>query len=330
MCLSLTYKFGHRILGGTLLGLASMLASAPSFSQAFPERPISIVVPYAAGGSSDVVARLLAAKLAEQFGQAVVVENKPGAGSTIGTAHAARRGQGGHLALLADNGQTVAPAMYQKLPYDAINDFWPVGFVGQARAMLFASTASGLRNVQELRERAIKNPKTLTIGTGNGSPSHLISELFQIRANAKLQIVPYKGAAASLNDLLAGHIDLVFTNPASASQYIGTGRINLLGQSGDQRDPKFPDVPTFKEMGVNDMNAMYWFALILPSDTPADIKARWRKELDIALASPEISAKLTGLGINKVDMTPDQTQEFIRQEAATWKSVAQSAGLKAN
>jgi len=323
-------KIDRRVMGAALLALAAMFAPSAALSQTFPERPINIIVPYSAGGSSDVVARLIALKLGEQFGQSVVVENKPGAGATIGTAHAARRGQGGYVALLADNAQTVAPAMYQTLSYDAINDFWPVGFVGQARAMLFASTASGLKSVQDVRERAIKSPETVTIGTGNGSPSHLISELFQIRAGAKLQIVPYKGAAASLSDLLAGHIDLVFTNPASASQYIGSGKIIVLGQTGEQRDPKFPDVPTFKESGIADMDAMYWFALLLPSDTPADIKARWRKELEIALSSPEVSEKLAGLGINKADMTSDQTQALIEQEAATWKTVARSAGLKAN
>ncbi len=314
-----------RVVAVTLFG---SLFSSAALSQDFPTRPINIVVPYAAGGSSDVVARLFAQKLGEQFGQAVVVLNKPGAGATIGTGFAAQRGQLGYTALLADNAQTVAPALYTKLTYDSVNDFRVAGFIGQATTLLLASKASGLQSVQDVKDRAAKNPGSTTIGTGNGSPSHLISELFQMKSKARLQVVPYKGASAALADLLAGHIDLVFTNPASASQYLDSGKLTVLGQTGEQRDARFPNVPTFKESGIEDLNVAYWFAMLLPSDTPPDVQARWRKEMAAALASPEVKTKLDSLGISQIAMSPEAAQNLIHDEAALWSKVSDAAGLR--
>lgn len=321
------FRHGRPALCRFALAATVALFSPAALSQGFPSHAINLVVPYAAGGSSDVVARLMAQKLGERFGQSVVVENKPGAGATIGTGFAARTGQEGYTALLADNAQTIAPAMYRKLPFDAVKDFTPAGFIGQASAILFASTASGFKTVGDVLDRAKKEPGSATIGTGNGSPSHLISELFQIKSGAKLQIVPYKGASEALNDLLAGHIDLVFTNPASAAQYLDSGRIVALAQTGEKRDPRFPNLPTFKEAGVKDLDAGYWFALLLPADTPADVQARWRKETAAVLALPDVKAKLDSLGINQVGMTPAAAQAMIEREAGLWKNVVEAAGI---
>jgi len=320
----------RRVPQAMAAALAMLASSAPAGAQEFPSRPVHMVVPYTAGGSSDSVARLISQKLTEQFGQSVVVENKAGAGATIGTAYAARKGQEGYVALLADNAQTVAPTMYSSLPYDAIGDFHVVGLIGEASAMLFASQASGLKSVQDVLEQSRKQPGSLTIGTGNGSPSHLITELFQIKSGAKLQIVPYKGASAALADLLAGHIDLVFTNPASGAQHLKSGKIALLAQSGRKRDPRFPDAPTFDQAGVAGLDAKYWFAVLVPADTPEPAKERWHRALDAVLAMPDVAAKLDEMGISPSRMTPAQALAMIEQEARLWKEVAQTAGIKAN
>ncbi|WP_144630442.1 Bug family tripartite tricarboxylate transporter substrate binding protein [Bordetella genomosp. 13] len=322
-------RIRRSIIQRAALAVAIATASPFAVAQGFPSHAINLVVPYAPGGSSDVVARLMAQKLSEQFGQSVVVENKPGAGATIGTAYVAQPGHGGYVALLADNAQTTAPAMYTKLSYDPVKDFSVAGFVGQASALLFASKNSGLASVQDVLDKSRAKPRSLTIGTGNGSPSHLISELFQIKSGAQLQVVPYKGASAALNDLLAGHIDMVFTNPASAAQYLEGGRLTVLGQTGDKRDPRFANVPNFKDSGIKNLDVAYWFAVLLPADTPADIKARWRKEVDVALNSPEVKAKLDSLGINQTGMTPAAAESLIKDEAVLWKQVVKEAGIKA-
>lgn len=298
-------------------------------AEAFPAKPISMVVPFSAGGSSDVVARLIAQPLSQQLKQSVVVDNRPGAGATIGTGFAAQKGQNGHVVLLAESSQTIAPAIYERLPYDAINDFTVVGYIGEAPAILAASKSSGIKSVAELVERSKKKPQSVTIGTGNGTTSHLMSELYQIRSGTKLQTVPYKGAAPALNDLLAGHIDLVFTSTVSAASYLSSGRIVPLAVAAKKRDKRFPDVPTFQEAGI-DLKNSYWFALLMPADTPEDVKTRWRKELDITLARPEVVKKLDELGIDKVTITPAQAYTNLKEEADLWKRVAKTANIKAN
>ncbi|WP_444633973.1 Bug family tripartite tricarboxylate transporter substrate binding protein [Cupriavidus oxalaticus] len=307
------------------LGAAAIAANA----ETFPAKPISMVVPFSAGGSSDVVARLIAQPLGQQLKQSVVVENRPGAGATIGTGFAAQKGQNGHVVLLAENSHTIAPAIYERLPYDPINDFAVVGSIGEAPPILAASKASGLKSVKDLLERSKAKPGSVAIGTGNGTMSHLMSELYQLRSNTKLQSVPYKGAAPALNDLLAGHIDLVFTSTVSAANYLSSGRIVPLAVAAKQRDKRLPNVPTFQEVGI-DLKNSYWFTLLMPADTPEDVKARWRKELDIALARPEVVKKLDELGIDRVSITPKQAQTNLKEEAALWKQVAKKANIQAN
>lgn len=309
-----------------LVGLSSQ--SLPAAAAEFPDKPITIIVPYTAGGSSDSVARLLGKQLTEQIGQPVVVENKPGAGATLGTGLVAKAAPDGYTVLLADNAQTTAPSLYQRLPYDAVGSFRAVGIVGVAPAMLFSSQQSKLKSVKDMVEAKKKQPAGFPIGVGAGSPSHLISELFQIRSNVKLQMVPYKGASQAAIDVLGGQIDLLFSNPASAGQYAKSGKMNVIGVSGTQRHSGFPDVPTFKEQGVEGMNVSYWFALLLPAGVPEPVAQRWEKELATALASAPVSRALTELGITRSDMTAVQTQSFLAEDRATWANVVKSSGMK--
>ena len=294
----------------------------------FPHKQITIVVPYTAGGSSDVVARLLGKQLSEQMGQPVVVDNRAGAGATLGTGLVAKAAPDGYTVLLADNAQTTAPSLYPQLPYDAVSSFRAIGMVGVAPAMLFSGKQTNLRSVKDMVEAQKTRPGGFTVGVGSGSPSHLISELFQMRSKLKLQMVPYKGASQAANDVLGGQIDFIFTNPASAGQHVRSGKMNALGTSGSRRHPAFPDVPTFQEQGVEGMDVSYWFALLMPAGVPEPVAQKWEKELAAALAAPSVVRTLTELGITRSDIAPAQMQRFLADDRATWAHVVKSSGMK--
>jgi len=318
-------------LNSIVAGLALIIATTPAVcAETFPSRPVNMVVPYSAGGSSDFVARLLAQKLSEHVGQPVVVENRAGAGATIGTGLAATKGREGYTLLLADNAQTTAPALYRDLPYDSVRDFSVVGFVGRAEAMLFANKKLGVNNVEELISVAKSKPGTITIGTGNGSPSHLITEFFKSKAGVNLTVVPYKGASLALSDLLAGHIDLVFTNPASAAPLLKGDQIIPLAQTGATRDKRFANVPTFEESGVKGFDVNYWFALLVPEDTPPSAKAKWTEALNAALADPEVKTKFAAAGLSPYDIDSDKAQAVLLAEVERWKDVVKQAGINRN
>jgi len=309
---------------GALLLFATLAQAAD-----FPERPITIVVPYTAGGSSDALARLLAKQLGDQFGQPVVVDNKPGAGATLGTGLVAKAAPDGYTALLADTGQTTAPAMYQRLSYDAIKSFQAVGMVGTSAAMLFASKQSNLRSVQDMRSAASGRPDgSFSAGVGAGTPSQLIAELYRIQSGLKVQMVPYKGASQSVIDVLGGQIDFIFTSPASAAQYLKAGKLTAVGVTGMQRHPDYPDVRTFQEQGVSGMDVAYWFAVLLPAGVQPAVSQRWEKELAIALASAPVSKALADLGVTPGNLNAAQTQRFMADDVVTWARIVKSAGIQ--
>lgn len=312
-----------------LAAAAALLIVTSVHAADFPQRPITIIVPYTAGGSSDVVARVIGKQLTDQMGQPVIVENKPGAGATLGTALVARAAPDGYTVLLADNAQTTAPSIYPKLPYDAVTNFRGIGMVGVAPAMLLSSQKSKLRGVKDMRDAEARAHSALTIGVGSGSPSHLISALFAKQAKLKLQMIPYKGASQAITDVLGGQIEMIFTNPASAGQYAKDGRMNVVGVTGAQRLEGFPEVPTFKEQGISGLdNVTYWFALLAPVGLPSNVMQRWQKEVATAVASPAVSRALTDLGISKTNVTPQQMQKFLAADRAVWDQVAKDAGIK--
>jgi tripartite-type tricarboxylate transporter receptor subunit TctC len=310
------------------MAAALCLLHVAALAADFPYKSITMIVPYTAGGSSDAVARLLGRQLSEQMGQPVVVENRPGAGATIGTAAVAKAPADGYTVLLADNAQTTAPALYRQLSYDAVGGFRAAGMVGVAPAMLFSGEQTKLRSIKDLVAAQGSRPSGFTIGVGSGSPSHLISELFQMQSKIKLMMVPYKGASQAATDVLAGQIDLIFTNPASAGQYVKTGKMVALGVSGSKRHPSFPDVPTFSEQGVEGVNASYWFALLMPAGVPGPVAQRWEKELAAALASGPVSRALAELGIVRSELSPGEIQRFLEADKATWANVAKAAGME--
>lgn len=326
------YFVKDRISAKTCLLFAVFLSCMLNMSHAaaveFPTRPITLVVPFTAGGSSDVIARLLANQLTQQWGQSIVVQNKPGAGATIGTAFVAEAPADGYTALLADTAQTTAPAMYKKLSYDAVESFAPVGMIGTAPLVLLTNPKSQLQTAADLLSRHRAKPGSLTIGAGSGTASHLASELFQMRSSIKLQVIFYKGASQAITDLLAAHIDLLFTNPASAAQYLNNGTLRAIGVTGSQREVSFKHVPTFQEQGIDGMDVSYWFALLLPAGVPEAVLLRWRDELKRALGDPAVAQQLLKLGVTQSAMGPAQAQQFLRQDQALWKKIVETAGIQ--
>jgi len=306
------------------------VVSLPAYAAtSFPEKPITIVVPYTAGGSSDVVARLLEKPLSEKMGQPVIILNRAGAGATIGTNYVAKAPADGYTVLLADNAQTTAPSMYSNLQYDAIDDFQPIGMIGSAPAILLSSEQSKLHGIQDLLRGKEKNSEGFTAGVGAGSPSYLITGLFQVRSGIKLQMIPYKGASQAATDLLGSQIELLFTNPASAASYLKSGRINAIGIAGTGRYPTLPNVPTFKEQGIDGLdNTNYWFALLAPAQLPEDIAQKWKSAFTSALALPEVIKKLAELGISKSEIPPNQVAKFIADDRQNWAHIVKEAGMK--
>lgn len=310
--------------------IAGLAASLNAHADDYPSRPVNLIVPYSAGGSSDAVARLIGQKMGEELKQSFIVENRAGAGATIGTAYAGRRGQEGYTLLLADNAQAVAPAMFSQLSYDAVKDFSMVGFIGDSRVMLFASKSSGIASLRDLLQKAKAQPGKFSVGTGQGSPSHLMTELFQARAGVKLQVIPYKGASAALADLMAGHIDLVLSNPASGAAYSASGKIAVLAQSGAKRDARFAEVPTFAESGVANFEASYWFALLAPSDIPGPALDTLKTALQATLKDASVHQKLDELGIDALDPRTAGGMEKVQAESALWKNVVSTSGIVTN
>lgn len=314
-----------------IFALASLGAVAAYAHAAtdFPKKPITIVVPYTAGGSSDVVARLLEKPLSEHLGQPVIVDNRPGAGATIGTALVAKSSADGYTVLLADNAQTTAPAMYARLPYDPVTSFKAIGIVGSAPAMLLSSPQTKLRSIRDMLNDRVRGNEGFTVGVGSGSPSHLITALFQVQSKIKLQMIPYKGASQAATDVLGGQIDLLFTNPASAAPYIKSGRMHAIGMTGTHRLSAFPDVATFREQGVQGLEkANYWFALLAPAGLPNEVSQKWSGALTAALSTPEVTRKLGDLGISKIDMTPAQVQRFMAEDRQNWAHIVNATGMK--
>jgi tripartite-type tricarboxylate transporter receptor subunit TctC len=311
------------------LALAVTMVCATASASAQSQGTVTLLVPYAAGASSDAIGRLYGQKLGEALGQTVIVDNRPGAGATIGTAVAARKGQQGMMALLADSAHTVAPALYSKLAYDPLSDFHIVGFVGQSTAVLYTHPQAGLKSVQDvLRRRDDKAAKPLTIGVGNGTTSHLIAALFESRAKVPTQLVPYKSTSPALADLAGGQIDLVFTSPASAAPFVSSGKLVPLAQTGLSRDPTLSKIPTFKEAGV-DLQAGYWFAILIPSDTPDALKAKWQTAFAKVSKDPEVVSRLSAMGITSADPAGGAS-EFLRKEIDQWKRVSASANIRLN
>jgi tripartite-type tricarboxylate transporter receptor subunit TctC len=302
--------------------------AASAVAQEWPARSITLVVPFAAGGTTDLVARPLAQALGERLGQTVVVDNRAGAGGTIGAGAAGKSPADGYTLFLATIAHTIAPGLYKSLPYDFERDFDPITVVAEVPNVLIVNPAVPAKNTAELIAYVKNNPGKVNFGSaGAGSVEHLAGELFRAMAHLDIVHVPYKGGAPMMTDLIAGHIQMAVETSGSALQHIKAGAVRALAVSTRQRSPFFPDLPTLDEAGLKGYDVTTWYGLLTPHGTPAAIRDRLYRTVSDSLKSKEMIARLADLGAQPGGEPPDQFAAFIRSETAKWTKLTKEAGI---
>ncbi|CAN7339170.1 tripartite tricarboxylate transporter substrate binding protein [Polaromonas sp. LjRoot131] len=312
----------------TLLLAGAALVSASTHA-AYPDKPLRLIVPWAPGGSTDAIARAIAQRMGETMGQSVVVDNRSGASGRIGTEAAAKAAPDGYTFAIVELPHAIAPAVFNKMPYDLLRDFTPVSMVGTSPLMLFAGAQYKNGDIKGFlkNQRNSKVPLALA-HSGNGSISHLSSELFGTATGIKVNAIPYRGSAPALTDVAAGQVDAHFATLASASSLLGANRISALLVTGNTRLAGLPDVPTAREAGMEGMQFNQWWALVAPATTPIEIVERLRSEAVAALAHPSTRERLTTLGIELKGSSRDELRAFMRSEVDRWGAVVRKAGIK--
>ncbi|HET7889708.1 MAG TPA: tripartite tricarboxylate transporter substrate binding protein [Bradyrhizobium sp.] len=315
-----------------LLAIATSLLAAsltgPALA-AYPERVIRIVVPFAPGGGTDVVARTLAHDMEQDLGKSVVIENKPGAGTIVGTQAVAVSKPDGYTLLMGTFANAVNPNLNSKLPYDPHKDFAAVALVARSFNIVVVNPKSSVRSIADLIAAARANPGKMTFGTfGAGTSAHLAGELFKTMAKVNLTAVPYKGAAPGITDLIGGQIDVMFTTVASAASLVESGQLRAIAVTSAERSPAFPQLPTVAEAGVPGYAAESWYGLFAPAGTPPDIIDRLNKAAATAVQSDAFQKLGVNEGLVMVRLPPDALERYFHDEEERWRRVISEAGIK--
>ena len=310
-----------------LLPLTAALAQQGTW----PERPIRIVVPYGAGGSVDAIGRTLAQELSTRLGQPVVVENRVGAGSNVGSTFVAKAPPDGYTLLLTSPGNAVNVTLFKQMPYDVKTELTQVAVVGRAPGILLVRPDFPANNVRELVAMAKKEPGKLNFGSGGpGSSEHLAGEMFKTHAGIDITHVPYKGGAAVINDILAGQIQVFFTNQANVIGQIKGNLVKVLGVASNQRSALVPNVPTFAEQGYPEQQVSVWWGIAAPAKTPTAILDRLNSEILAAGASPTMRTRLSEMGAESITTTRAQANAFLDEEIVRWGKVVRSSNAQAD
>lgn len=320
------------------LGLLAALCACAQAAQAaqtaqatFPDRPVRMIVPFPAGGSTDLVARALSVELGQALGQPVVVENKPGAGSLVGSELVARAAPDGYTLLMAGLSNVFLPHVHANLKWNPLTDYEYIGLVADLPNVIAVNAKTPYRTLAELVAADKARPGTLSFGSaGTATPSHLVCEMVNHRLGIKMQHLPYKGNAPAVNDLMAGHIPVMCNNLGGTLPYMQGGQIRILAQTGKSRSPAAPDIPTFAELGVAGLDTGLWVGLAAPKGTPQQIVATLNQALAKAMALPETRDKLARLGATPL---PTQTADFhkrVAEDRRAWEPVLKNVDLKGN
>jgi tripartite-type tricarboxylate transporter receptor subunit TctC len=316
-------------LAGALLSGLALVAPPTVHAQTYPNRPVKIIVPYAAGGAVDIVARVIGQPLAEALKQPVIVDNRPGASANIGMELAAKAPADGYVLLMASNGIATNMALFPELAFDGRRDFAPIARIGYAPLVLVVPASSPIKSLRDLVAMAKAEPGKLTYASaGNGSSGHLAGELLKSAARIDVLHVPYKGGAPALADLLGERITFMVINPVEVLAHIRAGRLRALAVASDRRLPLLPDVPTAAEAGLAGFEASVWWGLVAPAKTPMEIVRQLNFETNKVLANPMIAGKLGELGVVVTSGTPDQFAAFIKLQAEVWSGVVKSARIR--
>jgi len=316
----------HRALPALLLALAAPVAAA----QGYPSKPIHLIVPFPPGGPTDIVGRLVGQKLSEGLGQPVVVDNRAGAGGTVGSSAAAKSPADGYTLLYGSTSTlAIAPALYHNLSYDPRTAFAPITLVSRGAIIAAVNAQVPARTLQEFIALARKSPGQLSYSSaGSGTPPHLAAELFKTVAGVDLLHVPYKGGAPAISDLVGGQVQAIFEGEVVLLPHIRSGKVRALAITGQKRAAALPDVPTFAEAGLPSYDAYFWSGLVAPAGTPAEIVSRLNGVLVQALNAHDAHEALTRQGLEPAPTTPQQFAAFIGSEVERWGRVARDSGAK--
>ncbi len=321
-----------RLCGMLALGCAVTFGVAnaqPVVSSSYPRKSIRMVVPFPAGGPVDIVARGIVPRMSEILGQQIIVDNRGGAGSTIGTEMAANAPPDGYTLVMVSGSYVMNPAMVRKLPYDSVNDFAFISIVADVPSALVVHPNLPVKNVKEFVALAKARPGEINYSSqGRGTLGHLAAEWFSSMTGIKMVHVPYKGASPALVDMMAGHVQLLFAAMPGLIQYARDGKVRMLAQGGRTRSPSAPDIPTFVESGLPGFILTSNFGLLAPAGTPRPIVERVRGSLIEALADPAVNNRLAGLGAERVGSTPEEHAAVTRSEIAKWIKVTRDAGIQ--
>jgi tripartite-type tricarboxylate transporter receptor subunit TctC len=308
----------------------SLIGSAAWAQSGWPNKPVTIVVPFPAGGGTDAFARPLTAMLTKQLGRQVIIDNKGGAGGTVGASVAAKATPDGYTFFMGAVHHAIAPSMYPKLDYNIETDFIPVGLISSVPQVIVVNPQRvPVTDLKGLLELVRKNPGKLNYGSaGNGTSHHLAGELFKLQTKTFITHIPYRGAGPALQDLIAGQVDLMFDGLGSSATHIKSGRIKALAVAATKRAPGFPDLPTSVEAGVPSYQVSTWYGLWAPKGTPKEVVERMRAELVKAYATPEIHDTWTGLGAEIPNLYGDAFGKFVSSEVKRWAEVVKGSGAK--
>jgi tripartite-type tricarboxylate transporter receptor subunit TctC len=313
------------------LTLAVLLLAATAAQAQYPSKSITLVVPFAAGGSNDIVARAIGKKLGEAWGQTVIIDNRAGAGGVIGAAFVAGAAPDGHTLLLVSSTYTINPAVKSNMPFDTLKAFEPVAFVATSPLLMASANKLPVKTVQELIALAKQKPGSINYASaGPGSINQIAAELFATAAGVKIVHVPYKGGSFAVNDLVGGHVDLYISSMPQILQVARSGQARPLAVTGLKRSPILPDVPTLDEVGLKGYEAASWWGIVAPAGTPADIVGKLNAEINKALASDEMKRFLAGEGAEARAMSAQAFRDLIETEMKRWDKVAKQANIRAD
>ena len=307
-----------------------ILAATTAFAQPFPSKPTKMIVPYPPGGSADILARAIGAKVGEALGQPVVIDNRPGAGTIIGTEATAKSAPDGYTFMLGTvSSHAINPALNPKLPFDPVKDFTPLSLVASIPFAMIVHPSVPARSVQEFIALAKARPGQINYSSaGNGTSNHLAGELLKSMAGIDLVHVPYKGSAPALNDLVAGQVSLMFDLVLTAAPHIKSGAARGLAVTGAQRSPVLPGLPTVAESGLPDYEVSAWFGIFAPAGLPQPVAQRLNAEFVKVMQQPDLKQRLAGLGADPLTSTPEQFSSYLRSEIDKWAKVVKASGMK--
>ncbi|HXF66739.1 MAG TPA: tripartite tricarboxylate transporter substrate binding protein [Burkholderiales bacterium] len=319
-------KLGRRILAGT--ALAAVLAG-PAFAQGYPAKPLRFVLPFPAGGPTDILGRLLGQRLGDALGQAVVPENRPGAGGNVGAEFAAKQPPDGYTIVLCASSLAISPNLYRKLNYDPVRDFAPISLVAQIPNVLLVHPSVPAKSLKELAALARANPGKLTFGSGGlGTSNHLGSEMFKTLAGVNMLHVPYKGSNMAMLGMIGGHVDMVVIGVPPAIPQIQARKVRALAVLSAQRLPALPEVPTTREAGFPGYEVTTWYGILAPAGTAREIVARLNSELVKIVSHSDTRERYAAAGFDPLTSTPEQFAEFIKTETVRWARVIREANLR--